>query len=572
VTVTPTVGDTRIRDLEAAVARLSARVDSLESAQYAVEARQGTFPIGPRGSSVLEPSHDPETTLPAGAPAWLGLLGRTCIVLGGAFSLRALTNTGQIPTDAGVWLGLAYAVLWLVLAARASGPSTFFHGVSSLLVALPLIAEAVLGFKVMSGEVGALVMVSFAAASLGVASHRRQHALAMTTGIGTLATAIALMIGLSQPVAQATILAPVVALISIGTVTLWVAYRRDWTWLPWPVAAGADLGVLIVAFRASAVPPREAPLAGQLVNALLIACYLGSFVARIVLQSREVRVFEVAQTAIALAVGLGGAVAIAHANHVSAILLAFPPLLVGGLLYVQTFTLVARRGAGPAFYWAGMTALALVLVGLTWLFGESTRPVVMAIGALAASLAAWRLGHPLLALQGAIAAIVAALQSGLVAFTTIVWLTHGHVGPVGLSLGFVLVAVLAALVMPRAVHEQEPPVLTSIARVALSLALVAGTGSLLVIALGSELGPFANDIGAMATLKTVILAGAAAGLAWAGRSPRFVEFGWIAYGALGAGGLKILFEDLPNSRPATLFIALAAYGAALISVQKLRRG
>ena len=109
------------------------------------------------------------------APGWLGLLGRTCIVLGGAFSLRALTNTGQVPMDAGVWLGLAYASLWLVLAGRATGASAFFHGLSALLVALPLVVEAVLGFKVMSGAVGSLVLMSFAVATLGVAWRRQQH-------------------------------------------------------------------------------------------------------------------------------------------------------------------------------------------------------------------------------------------------------------------------------------------------------------------------------------------------------------------------------------------------------------
>jgi hypothetical protein len=567
VTGAPVSGDTRIRDLEAAVARLSARVDSLEHAHRLSPPAHIPIP-----DFVDAPAATPFADPRAGSPGWLGLLGRTCIVLGGAFLLRALTNSGQVPADSGVWLGLAYAVLWLILAGRANGASAFFHGLSALIVALPLALEAVLGFKVMSGAVGSLVLMAFAVTSLGVAWHRRHYALAMTTTLGALAAAMGLAIGLSQMPAE-TVLPPVSALIVIGTVALAVAYSRNWTWLPWPAALGADLGVLIVTLRATVEPPRDAPLAAQFVLAVLVACYLGSFVIRIVLRRRDVQVFEIVQTAAALAIGIGGAVAIANANHIGVVMIALPTFVAGSVLYLLTFAVVApRRGFGSEFYYVGTTALALAIIGVSLLFPYPTRPIAIAIGALAGSLAASRFGHPLLALQGAIAAIVASAQSGLITFTALVWLTHPQPWPtVGVPIGIVLAAVLAALMLPRAVHEDEPAILTYAARLALSLALVAGAGTLLVIGVGDLMGSWTADAGVMATMKTVTLAAAAVGLAWAGRSPRFVEFGWIAYGALGVGGLKILFEDLPSSRPSTLFIALAAYGGALIVMQKLRR-
>ena len=557
----PVGGDARIRDLVAALARLSARVEALvRGAHLAVDAP----------SAVERVEHVPQTREPSiTATGWLALIGRTCIVLGGAFSLRALTNTGQVPMDAGIWLGLAYAVLWLILAGRSAGPSAFFHGVSALLVAFPLAGEAVLGFKVMSGAVGSFVLLSFAIATLGVAWRRDQYALAMTTVVGSLAVGLALAIGLSQT-PQGTVVPPVLALIAIGTGALWAAYFRHWPSLPWPAAIGADLSVLILALRASAEPPRDAPLPAQIVHGILVACFLGSFVIRIVLQEREVRLFEIVQTALALVTGIGGAVAIARANHISVIALSLPTLIAGSILYVQTFTGVARRrGFGSEFYYIGTTALALTIVGVSLLFNYPARPMVIAIGALGGSLAAWRLGHPLLALQGAIAAIVAAAQSGLITFTMVVWLTHGQTWPsFGMPIAIVLTAVLAALLIPRVVHSDEPPILTSIARTALSLALVAGVGSLAVIAISALVG---TDAGVMATMKTIVLSGAAVGLAWIGRTPRFVEARGLAYVALAAGGLKFLFEDFRTSSPATLFIALAAYGAAMIVVPKTTR-
>lgn len=578
MTGSPSSGDSRLRDLEAAVARLSARLDALEREQR-LAAHAASYPdhtptADHAAAGDLTPRPLVSDAARESAPGWLGLVGRTFIVLGGAFLLRALTNSGQLPMTGGVWIGLAYAALWLALAARAAGPSSFFHGLSALLVGLPIVVEAALSFHVMSGGVGAMVLAVIGAAALGIGWYRRQRTFAMIATLGTIATTFVLAVGLSQMPPPVTVLPPVLTLLAIGTVALWVSYGRHWDWLPWPAAAAANLGVILLAIRASADPPRDAPFPAQIVHGLLILAYLGSFVIRVLLHDREVRIFEILQTTAVLLLGLGGATMISHANGIGASGPALGALFAGGLLYVQTFTRIApRRGFGAEFYYLGMTALALVLVGASLALPYPVRPIAIATGALLGSLVAWRLGHPLLALQGAIAAIVASAQSGLVTFTAIVWLTHVQPWPsAAMPIWIVLAAVLAALLVPRAVHEDEPQILAYSARVLLSVALVAGIGSLVVIGLGHLMGGLSANAGVVATMKTVILAGAAAGLAWIGRSPRFVEFGWLAYGVLATGGLKILFEDFPNSRPSTLFIALAVYGAALILVPRISRG
>ena len=50
-----------------------------------------------------------------------------------------------------------------------------------------------------------------------------------------------------------------------------------------------------------------------------------------------------------------------------------------------------------------------------------------------------------------------------------------------------------------------------------------------------------------------------------------VESGWPLYPVLAAGGPKLLVEDLPRSRPGTVFIALALCGGALIVAPRLGR-
>jgi hypothetical protein len=77
--------------------------------------------------------------------------------------------------------------------------------------------------------------------------------------------------------------------------------------------------------------------------------------------------------------------------------------------------------------------------------------------------------------------------------------------------------------------------------------------------------------GAVATVRTAVLVGGVLVLAWAGRSDSWLEAKWLAYPALVAIGLKMVLEDLPRSRPATLFLAFGLYGIALIVVPRLRR-
>ena len=79
------------------------------------------------------------------------------------------------------------------------------------------------------------------------------------------------------------------------------------------------------------------------------------------------------------------------------------------------------------------------------------------------------------------------------------------------------------------------------------------------------------DLGALATVRTVVLASAALLIAWMSRRARFREWAWLVYPLLVATGIKMIAQDFKDSRPATLFVALAVFGVALIVAPRLRR-
>jgi hypothetical protein len=80
-----------------------------------------------------------------------------------------------------------------------------------------------------------------------------------------------------------------------------------------------------------------------------------------------------------------------------------------------------------------------------------------------------------------------------------------------------------------------------------------------------------NDAGAAAVLCTGILAALAIGYAYAARRLGWPELRWVAYAAVALGGAKLILQDLPLGRPATLVPSLALYGAALLLAPRLLR-
>ena len=182
----------RLQQLQEQVTRLAAELEDVRGRLAALEdgsaaTRPGDVPSAAKsapvsreragktsGSAELEP---PALLTGVSLATVMGVLGRTCLVLAGAFLLRALTDAGTLPRGLGVIAGLVYAAVWLVFADRAREPQdrlgASFHGVASCVIAYPLLWEATAGFGVLSPAGGAAGIVVFSALCFAVARRAR---------------------------------------------------------------------------------------------------------------------------------------------------------------------------------------------------------------------------------------------------------------------------------------------------------------------------------------------------------------------------------------------------------------
>ncbi|HEY2849515.1 MAG TPA: hypothetical protein VGI97_06530, partial [Gemmatimonadaceae bacterium] len=143
---------------------IESRIDDIERAVHALEARLNAFEARAAGAAVPLAASVPSDGLAGGgesqldAVAVLTFVGRTLVALGGAYLLRALTEAHVLPTPVGLALGFAYASTWLVAAdssaAAGRALSATFFGATTTVIALPLLFEATTRFAIVDGISG----------------------------------------------------------------------------------------------------------------------------------------------------------------------------------------------------------------------------------------------------------------------------------------------------------------------------------------------------------------------------------------------------------------------------------
>jgi hypothetical protein len=566
----------RLAEVEARVEQLTETVRQLQNRLSVLEG--GRVVLIPKtnklGESVLKAGEE------SGVEAvlrglTLALVGRTLLVLAGAFLLRALTESGAVPVWLGVALGFAYAGTWIVMAYRvgrneALRPSAGLHGVAAMMIGFPLLVEAATRFALLTPPLAAAVLTALCGVALGVAARRRNEPLAVFITLGALPTAIALsaMTGRLAPV--------IVFLVLLGVATLWLGYVLDWPHSRWPVAVVLDVMLALMAIRVARPGAVESAGVALAVLILFMVLYLGSIAVRTLLLNRKVVAFEIAQTTALVVVGLGGATYVASARS-GAAALGVACVVLGAAAYAVAFTFVERRQRITAnFYFYTSIAIVFVLGGTTFLLPRAALPFAWAALAVLVAALSRVYRRLTLATHAAAYAVCAALASGLprqaaeatLESASTAW-SSTTAGSIALVVAMGVTAWLTgrSSVSARMRLERVPRLLLVAALAVASAAIVIGW----IVPFAAGVPGVNASAGAVATVRTAVLVGGVLLLAWVGRSDSWLEARWLAYPALAAIGLKMVLEDLPRSRPATLFLAFGLYGMALIVVPRLRR-
>ena len=555
-----------VRELGGELRRLEARVAELER-RPAVPGRVAST-AGESGSTVL-----PALSVPQGTVA---LVGRTLLVLAGAYVARALTDGRVVPAGVGVVLGLAYAVFWLLRADREAGAGrregAVFHALAGSLIAFPLLWEATARFGLLGARPASAALVGFFVLALAVAWRRGLVLVAWAATGLTLATAVALL------VATHDLLAVFVALLAVAAVLEWLAYHDRWLPLRWGAALVLDaVAFLLVALvtRAQGLPQAYVPLAPAVAAGALLALpalYVVSLAARTLRRERPVTFFEAAQGALAVVLGFGGAWRVLTAHGSSTAGLGILALFLGALCYGAAFAFAERReGQGRNFYFYSTAGGLLALAGANVVAHGLALPFALGGLGLLAALFGRRFGRMTLRVHAALYLAAGALETGLLvacaralagreagSLPALAW-----VAAVAAGAGWVVLATDRGA--PRSGTARVPQLL-------LAVLVVFAFGKALQVGLWAGLGErVVGDAGVAAVLRTAILAALALGLALAARRGTWPELGWLVYPLVALGGVKLLLQDLREGRPATLVLSLAFYGTVLVLAPRLLR-
>ncbi len=564
----------RLASLAEIVTRLETRVAALEGTapERALPAAVGSTPEVLVAFSATPPVALPAADLP-NPVRLMGLIGRTCLILGGATFIRALVDAGTIHRGWGVALGLAFAITWALLADRAKQSlDSAFHALASILIAYPLIVESTARFGILEPSLAAFLLLAVTCLHGVVAWRRNLQPIIWLATLTSLGSGFAVMAGRRA-------IEPFLAVFLIlGIGALWATYGRRWHGLRWPTALAANLGVLILTSLAAwpgGIPEIYRGISSEramLFALALVVLYIGSFAIRMFQQQRVVNAFEKVQTILVLLVGFGGAFRVALASGSGTGVLGAGASVAGLGCYATALRFAEEHEETRAnFNFFTFLALIFLLLGGPILLPAPVFAALSGALGLGMMMVGLRMQRTVLLLQSGAFLLAAGVTSGLVGWSFRAFLAPGGVGsPLPLS-GFLSLAFLMTAVAWFQLHRPSDTIIRKVRPLILFLgaAGTAGAGALLIRACVGLLASGTLEADLLAAIRTGVLSLLAIVMAWFGRRMPILQLRWLVYPMLIVTALKFLFEDLPVGRPLTLFLGFMCYGATLMLAPRL---
>ncbi len=501
------------------------------------------------------------------------LIGRVLLIFGGAYLLRAITDFQVVPTALGIFLGATYAVFWLYAAFRTGREeqqqaTALFYGGASVLLALPLLAEATGRFQLLSGAQGIFALAVFAALCLYVSIARILPLLSWLIVLGGTVTAFVIL-----QISHSAI--PVSAfLLVLGLASLWACYLRQWKGVRWLGAFGATAGVLALALLTGSDQWSVDERSVFLLGSALLVTYLASFGIRTHIQGHDAGIFESVFTLAAMAVALITALLASRAGRLMIEPVGLAALILSGLAYALAFSTETRTTRGRNFYFYTTIGLLMLVVGSRMLLSPAVAATVWSLLALAMAWCSGRFKRVTLSLQCTFLLLAAGISSGLLE-TGLLALAGGdpQLWPTRVPWHLVIaLTTVVCLFIPVAQRSERWGVLAGVPQLIVLALSVWEVGGLMVAYAAPLLagaGTAEADRALIAALRTAVLSVSSVTLALSSRYERWPEARWLVYPVLVLVGIKLFVEDFPEGQPVTLFFALAFVGSALILVARL---
>jgi hypothetical protein len=577
--------------LEAEVRRLRQRVERIErelglSAQP--ESSAGGLAAGVASSNasgldagvVAEPGAGPIESISASPAALLPVLGRALLGLAGAYLLRAITESATVAPQLGVAIGLLYAILWLVWAARTPAARRLeaaLHSLTAVLVLSPLLWEGTLRFHAVSTWAAGAILLFFTVFGLAVSWRKDLLIVATIVTLAGLGTAGALLIASHDVLPFTLVFLGIAAAVEVS------ACLNHWLSERWLAATAADLAILLATWLVTnerGLPPAYAPIPHSwLLTAqiALLAIYLSSTIVRTLLRGFTFTGFETAQCGLAFLISIGGGLRLAGEDPRLGPAMAILTLACAAACYVVSFTLLDRQVARSRnFYTYSTFGFLLAIVGSRILLVGGTADAVWSAAALACLWAGGYWGRLTLQVHGGLYLLLALTTSGALVQAAKFLLGEGTwpgENDVAIGAG----ALAAGLCYALAVHYGRGRGEWGFQAFRLAAAgtfawLLAGISAGLLTAVYHGAFGEAASHAYCATLRTGIVAGSAILLAWVGSRWDYLELTRLVYPAMVIGAWRLVMEDLHQERKAALFLSLLIYGVALMALPRFKRG
>ncbi|MGA2635547.1 MAG: hypothetical protein ABSF16_15030 [Terracidiphilus sp.] len=556
-----------------ALERLTASLEVLERRVYALEhPSEAAAPVAAVKQNISTKVQSSEVRTGAPASGIFAVLGRAMLGMAGAYLLRAVAEASLLPRPAVAGLAIAYAILWLVWAARVPAGAWFAsitYACTSALILAPMLWELTLRFKVMPVAVTAGVLGVFVIAATALGWRRNVASVLWIANLAAAAVALALSIATLE-------LTPFIAvLLLMALICEYAAGRNREVGARPVVALGADLGVwALIYIYASPVSSRpDYPVIGTATllapGLILFLIYGTSVIFKTVVSKRAITVFETVQTMVAFLLAACGWLYFGPVGSAAGLGVVCLALSAAGYAAVFAIFDLGGHSARRNYVIFACWSTALLLAGGWLCMPPLWFALCLGLASIICTVLGVRLTRLTLEIQGMVYLVVAAAVSGLLGY---VLRALAGTLPGAPSWSICFVAGCAALCYAAGRDGQRESWKRQILFVVLASVAISAIAAMLVESLmglaALSVNPGPQHI---AFLRTLTLCAAALALAFCGSHWRRKELTWMGYAMLALVAVKMVFEDLRLGHLEFIAASIFLFAVTLIAVHPIAR-